>query len=54
MCVQVLLGDDVVGKLLLCFLSVLDLNVTAEQQYDALLMSNVAPMYPEFKSESRF
>lgn len=35
-----------------CFLYVLDLNVTAEQQYDALLMSNVVPMYPEFKSES--
>ncbi|XP_056876170.1 ectonucleotide pyrophosphatase/phosphodiesterase family member 3 [Takifugu flavidus] len=26
-----------------------NLNVTAEQQYDALLMSNVVPMYPEFK-----
>ncbi|XP_078032174.1 venom phosphodiesterase CdcPDE [Epinephelus lanceolatus] len=26
-----------------------NLNATAEQQYDALLMSNVVPMYPEFK-----
>lgn len=29
-----------------------DLNATAEQQYDALLTTNVVPMYPEFKSES--
>uniref|UniRef100_A0A8C6PLY6 Venom phosphodiesterase 1-like n=1 Tax=Nothobranchius furzeri TaxID=105023 RepID=A0A8C6PLY6_NOTFU len=28
-----------------------NLNITDEQQYDALLMSNVIPMYPEFKSE---
>lgn len=26
-----------------------DLNATANQQYDALLMSNVVPMYREFK-----
>ncbi len=28
-----------------------DLNATVDQQYDALLMSNVVPMYPEFKSK---
>lgn len=28
-----------------------DLNETSDQQYDALLMSNVVPMYPEFKSK---
>ncbi|XP_068566752.1 ectonucleotide pyrophosphatase/phosphodiesterase family member 3-like [Cebidichthys violaceus] len=27
----------------------IDLNETVDQQYDALLMSNVVPMYPEFK-----
>ncbi|KAF1382049.1 hypothetical protein PFLUV_G00160370 [Perca fluviatilis] len=26
-----------------------NLNATADQQYDALIMSNVVPMYPEFK-----
>lgn len=34
------------------FLACADLNATADQQYDALLTSNVAPMYPAFKSES--
>lgn len=28
-----------------------DLNATVDHQYDALLMSNVVPMYPEFKSK---
>lgn len=28
-----------------------DFNATSDQQYDALLMSNVVPMYPEFKSK---
>lgn len=27
------------------------LNATADQEYDALLTSNVVPMYPEFKSK---
>lgn len=34
----------------MCFLA--DLNSTVDEQFDALLMSNVVPMYPEFKSES--
>lgn len=46
------LRSGVCWELRPCFLYVLDLNETAEQQYDALLMSNVVPMYPEFKSES--
>lgn len=33
----------------MCFLA--DLNSTADEQFDALLLSNVVPMYPEFKSE---
>lgn len=28
-----------------------DLNEQGDQKYDALLMSNVVPMYPEFKSK---
>lgn len=31
-----------------------DLNVTADQQFDALLMSNVVPMFPEFRSKLQF
>ncbi|KAM4630105.1 venom phosphodiesterase CdcPDE [Polymixia lowei] len=37
------------GKLTHAFLYPPNLNTTAEEQYDALLMSNVVPMYPEFK-----
>lgn len=38
-------------KVLISFCVFADLNTTADQQYDALLMSNVVPMYPEFKSK---
>ncbi|KAM9839059.1 venom phosphodiesterase CdcPDE [Aulostomus maculatus] len=37
------------GNLTHAFLYPPNLNVTEEQQYDALLMSNVVPMYPEFQ-----
>ncbi|XP_042363020.1 venom phosphodiesterase 1 [Plectropomus leopardus] len=37
------------GNLTHAFLYPPNLNTTAEQQYDALTMSNVVPMYPEFK-----
>ncbi|KAL6100248.1 uncharacterized protein ACO6RY_01897 [Pungitius sinensis] len=37
------------GNLTHAFLYPPSLNETADQQYDALLMSNVVPMYPEFK-----
>ncbi|CAK6982237.1 LOW QUALITY PROTEIN: venom phosphodiesterase 2 [Scomber scombrus] len=37
------------GNLTHAFLYPPNLNVTVDQQYDALLMSNVVPMYPEFK-----
>nr|XP_020478264.1 venom phosphodiesterase 1-like [Monopterus albus]XP_020478265.1 venom phosphodiesterase 1-like [Monopterus albus] len=40
---------DTAGKLTTSFLYPPNLNATEEQQYDALLMSNVVPMYPEFK-----
>lgn len=38
-------------KVLISFCVFADLNTTTDQQYDALLMSNVVPMYPEFKSK---
>ncbi|GLD59507.1 venom phosphodiesterase 1-like isoform X1 [Lates japonicus] len=37
------------GNLTHAFLYPPNLNITEDQQYDALLMSNVVPMYPEFK-----
>ncbi|XP_076013174.1 ectonucleotide pyrophosphatase/phosphodiesterase family member 3 [Genypterus blacodes] len=37
------------GNMTLAFLYPPSLNVTAEEQFDALLMSNVVPVYPEFK-----
>ncbi|XP_073319074.1 venom phosphodiesterase 1 [Pagrus major] len=37
------------GNLTHAFLYPLNLNATADEQFDALLMSNVVPMYPEFK-----
>ncbi|XP_054461497.1 venom phosphodiesterase 1 [Anoplopoma fimbria] len=37
------------GNLTHAFLYSPNLNETVDQQYDALLMSNVVPMYPEFK-----
>ncbi|XP_029919379.1 venom phosphodiesterase 1 [Myripristis murdjan] len=37
------------ANLTLAFLYPPNLNTTAEQQFDALLVSNVVPMYPEFK-----
>ncbi|XP_071765047.2 venom phosphodiesterase CdcPDE [Centroberyx gerrardi] len=37
------------GNLSHAFLYPPNLNGTAEQQYDALLMSNVVPMFPDFK-----
>ncbi|XP_027142507.1 LOW QUALITY PROTEIN: venom phosphodiesterase 1 [Larimichthys crocea] len=37
------------GNLTHAFLYPPNLNATADQQYDALIMSNVVPMYPEFK-----
>ncbi|XP_004574304.1 venom phosphodiesterase CdcPDE [Maylandia zebra] len=37
------------GNLHSAFLYPPNLNTTTDQQYDALLMSNVVPMYPEFK-----
>ncbi|XP_040909967.1 venom phosphodiesterase 1 [Toxotes jaculatrix] len=40
---------DAAGNLTHAFLYPPNLNVTVDQQYDALLMSNVVPMYPEFK-----
>ncbi|XP_067467965.1 venom phosphodiesterase 1 isoform X1 [Thunnus thynnus] len=40
---------DAAGNLTHAFLYPPNLNVTVDQQYDALLMTNVVPMYPEFK-----
>uniref|UniRef100_A0A3B4UIJ6 Venom phosphodiesterase 1-like n=1 Tax=Seriola dumerili TaxID=41447 RepID=A0A3B4UIJ6_SERDU len=40
---------DTAGNLTHAFLYPPNLNATVDQQYDALLMSNVVPMYPEFK-----
>ncbi|KAG7460455.1 venom phosphodiesterase 1-like [Solea senegalensis] len=40
---------DRAGNLTHAFLYPPNLNTTAEQQFDALLTSNVVPMYPEFK-----
>ncbi|KAF3706981.1 Ectonucleotide pyrophosphatase/phosphodiesterase family member 3 [Channa argus] len=40
---------DADGNLTSGFLYPPNLNATADQQYDALLISNVVPMYPEFK-----
>uniref|UniRef100_A0A3Q3FAU3 Venom phosphodiesterase 1-like n=1 Tax=Kryptolebias marmoratus TaxID=37003 RepID=A0A3Q3FAU3_KRYMA len=40
---------DVAGNWTQAFLYPPNLNVTTDQQYDALLMSNVVPMYPEFR-----
>ncbi|XP_029023583.1 ectonucleotide pyrophosphatase/phosphodiesterase family member 3 isoform X2 [Betta splendens] len=37
------------GNVTSAFLYPPNLNTSAEQQYDALLLSNVVPMYPEFK-----
>ncbi|XP_041664821.1 ectonucleotide pyrophosphatase/phosphodiesterase family member 3-like [Cheilinus undulatus] len=37
------------GNVSHAFLYPPNLNATADQQFDALLMSNVVPMYPEFK-----
>lgn len=37
------------GNLTHAFLFPPNLNETADEQYDALLLSNVVPMYPEFK-----
>ncbi|KAA8591254.1 hypothetical protein FQN60_002197 [Etheostoma spectabile] len=37
------------GNLTHAFLYPPNLNATADQQFDALIMSNVVPMYPEFK-----
>ncbi|XP_029370635.1 ectonucleotide pyrophosphatase/phosphodiesterase family member 3 [Echeneis naucrates] len=37
------------GNLTHAFLFPPNLNTTADQQYDALLMTNVIPMFPEFK-----
>ncbi|XP_077937131.1 venom phosphodiesterase 1 [Gasterosteus aculeatus] len=37
------------GNLTYAFLYPPSLNATADQEYDALLTSNVVPMYPEFK-----
>uniref|UniRef100_A0A8D3E3T6 SMB domain-containing protein n=1 Tax=Scophthalmus maximus TaxID=52904 RepID=A0A8D3E3T6_SCOMX len=40
---------DTAGNLTHAFLYPPNLNTTVDQQFDALLMSNVVPMYPEFK-----
>uniref|UniRef100_A0A3B3XRH9 SMB domain-containing protein n=1 Tax=Poecilia mexicana TaxID=48701 RepID=A0A3B3XRH9_9TELE len=40
---------ETAGNLTHAFLYPPNLNITEEQQYDALTMSNVAPMYPAFK-----
>uniref|UniRef100_A0A8C2WNV5 SMB domain-containing protein n=1 Tax=Cyclopterus lumpus TaxID=8103 RepID=A0A8C2WNV5_CYCLU len=40
---------DGAGNLTHAFLYSPELNETADQRFDALLMSNVVPMYPEFK-----
>ncbi|XP_060948261.1 venom phosphodiesterase 1 [Limanda limanda] len=40
---------EAAGNLTHAFLYPPNLNTTAEQQFDSLLMSNVVPMYPEFK-----
>ncbi|XP_061597429.1 venom phosphodiesterase CdcPDE [Cololabis saira] len=40
---------DAAGNLSPAFLYPPNLNITVDQQYDALLMSNVVPMYPGFK-----
>uniref|UniRef100_A0A3P9J0C8 SMB domain-containing protein n=1 Tax=Oryzias latipes TaxID=8090 RepID=A0A3P9J0C8_ORYLA len=40
---------ETAGSLTPAFLFPPNLNVSADQQYDALLMSNVVPMYPRFK-----
>ncbi|XP_047460671.1 venom phosphodiesterase 1 [Mugil cephalus] len=40
---------DSAGNLTAAFTYPPNLNMTADQQYDALLLSNVVPMYPEFK-----
>ncbi|XP_071356592.1 ectonucleotide pyrophosphatase/phosphodiesterase family member 3 [Trachinotus anak] len=40
---------DAAGNFTHAFLYPPNLNATVDQQYDALLMSNVVPMYPEFK-----
>ncbi|KAM7373676.1 hypothetical protein PAMP_008511 [Pampus punctatissimus] len=40
---------DAAGNVTYAFLYPPNLNITVDQQYDALLMSNVVPMYPEFK-----
>uniref|UniRef100_UPI0037E9256C venom phosphodiesterase 1 n=1 Tax=Semicossyphus pulcher TaxID=241346 RepID=UPI0037E9256C len=43
------LPNDTAGNMTHAFLYPPNLNASADQQYDALLMSNVVPMYPEFK-----
>uniref|UniRef100_A0A7N6B519 SMB domain-containing protein n=1 Tax=Anabas testudineus TaxID=64144 RepID=A0A7N6B519_ANATE len=40
---------DRAGNVTSAFLYPPNLNATGDQQYDALLLSNVVPMYPEFK-----
>ncbi|XP_041867733.1 venom phosphodiesterase [Melanotaenia boesemani] len=40
---------ETAGNLTYAFLYPPNLNFTVDQQYDALLMSNVVPMYPAFK-----
>uniref|UniRef100_A0A7N8XK68 Venom phosphodiesterase 1-like n=1 Tax=Mastacembelus armatus TaxID=205130 RepID=A0A7N8XK68_9TELE len=42
-------GTDTAGSVTTAFLYPPNLNATVDQQYDALLMSNVVPMYHEFK-----
>lgn len=44
-------GHTITTKICVSFCIFVDLNATADQQYDALLLSNVVPMYPEFKSK---